>query len=183
MARVTYKRAVVANDVLLQIVEDVKSGKKTIQQGAAESGFPVESFKDLYKDVKSELEKKGSEYASDVQKIASYKGVVRQMLLNVKDKKTSGRYPLRVVNVYIQPKNERLYEEKAYSVSKDAIRKGIHENFFYPDKALWHENEESGSSKRVRVPAERRRALTRTRMKRHKRMKKSLKRCVCKKKK
>jgi hypothetical protein len=105
-------------------------------------------------------------YDLAVQKIISYKGIIRPMTLDVKSP-SGGSYKLRVVNIYVKPNfiktvydkktgetkqvqkdNIRLYEEKVYTVNKGDIAKGSSSDGYYPDKARWSKPLE----KREKIP-------------------------------
>lgn len=120
-------------------------------------------------------------YDSDIQKMISYKGIIRPITLKLKNK-YGGEYKMRIINIYVKPnipkmeivrdsnkkpiydghgkvqrkpvyetviidgkpiqkevikENTRNYEEKVYSVDKQAIKHGNSSDYYYPDKALW----------------------------------------------
>jgi len=120
-------------------------------------------------------------YNSDIQKMISYKGIIRPITLSLKNK-YGGEYKMRIINIYVKPnsnkmeivrdsnkkpiydghgnlqkkqvyetvmvdgkpmqrevikENTRNYEEKVYSIDKQAIKHGNPVDYYYPDKALW----------------------------------------------
>lgn len=133
MAKLQYVRGAVSEEAM-KILYEVLNGKKSV----------VDAAKEL-KDTPAEVEKAiillrkqsdTSGYGANVQKMISFKGTVREMTLHAKNKK-GGTYPLKVINLYMKPNTERYYEEKAYPVDKDAIRRGSESEGFYPNKSLW----------------------------------------------
>lgn len=97
------------------------------------------------------------EYKKDVQKMASFKGVIRPLTLSLKNK-NGGTYKMRIINIYVKPnapkekkgviirdaegnpimkEYTRYYEKKSYGVDKQAIASGSESDYYYPEKARW----------------------------------------------
>jgi len=97
------------------------------------------------------------EYKKDVQKMASFKGVIRPLTLSLKNK-NGGIYKMRIINIYVKPnapkekkgvivrdaegnpimkEYTRYYEKKSYGVDKQAIAGGSESDYYYPEKARW----------------------------------------------
>ena len=96
-------------------------------------------------------------YQKDVQKMASFKGVIRPLTLSLKNK-NGGIYKMRIINIYVKPnapkekkgvvvvdekgnpvmkEYTRYYEKKSYGVDKQAIASGSESDYYYPEKARW----------------------------------------------
>jgi hypothetical protein len=134
-----------------QRVDDIKSAKSSLSTNSTI----------LKKSNKSHSD---DEYDSDVQKVISYKGIIRPLTLSVANRH-GGTYKLRVINIYVKPNyrkmvvdkktgepreivkdNTRYYEDKVYSVNKGDIMKGDSSDYYYPDKALWSKRKKKPSS-------------------------------------
>jgi hypothetical protein len=150
------------------LLDGIMEHKLSRTQVAEAMDVPIEVINKLYEiklkekeDAERSLQipvrshRSNTEYNSNVQKMISYKGIIRPMTLDVKNA-GGGTYKLRVINIYVKPnyikpvfdkktgmlkeinkENTRYYEEKVYSVNKGDIMKGNSSDHYYPDKALW----------------------------------------------
>jgi hypothetical protein len=177
------RRGEVSNERIIVLLDGVYRGKIKKSDAIKELGFTSGQFDRLYKQrtndinsAKSSLSdipittKKSNrihndnEYDSDVQKVISYKGIIRPLTLSVANRH-GGTYKLRVINIYVKPNykkvvidkktgesreivkdNTRYYEDKVYSVDKGAIAKGTSSDYYYPDKALWSKHKKNSRS-------------------------------------
>jgi len=136
MATLKYIRADLSEKEQADIVQAVIDNKKSPEEAAAQLGISTEQFKSVYDSVMKKYNKSPIGYGNDVQKLISYKGTIRELMVSATNKK-GGKYPLKVVNIYIKPNTERYYEEESYPVDKERIRNGSPSEGFYPEKALW----------------------------------------------
>jgi len=122
------------SDATKKILQDAFEKKISMEEGAKSAGVPIDEFKEAVKVWRQHFDTSG--YNANVQKMISFKGTVREMTLQATNRK-GGKYPLKVINLYMKPNTERYYEEKAYPVDKNAIRKGSPSEGYHPDKASW----------------------------------------------
>jgi hypothetical protein len=146
MASMKYLRAELSQEEQNKIVQAVINGTMDVNEAASAIGISPEILQSLKDNAMKKYSTTSVDYGNDVQKIMSYKGTIRQMDLIATNQK-GGKYPLKVVNIYIKPNTERYYEEKVYSVDKDKIRKGTPGEGFYPDHALWSKPPRPGKKK------------------------------------
>jgi len=151
MVNLKYVRAALSKEESDKIVQAVIDGHKSMDDAAKELGMAPDQFKSNYDAAMRSYGTTG--YGNDVQKVISYKGTIRQMTLSATNKK-GGKYPLKVVNIYIKPNSERYYEEQVYSVDKDKIRKGTPSNGYHPDKALWAKTKDTTKTPKTPTQAE-----------------------------
>ena len=95
------------------------------------------------------------DYKSDVQKMVSFKGIIRPLTVSVKNR-GGGIYKMRIINIYVKPnapnkkgvlkEYTRYYENKSYPVDKKAIIKGSNAEGYYPEKANWSKKRAEGAS-------------------------------------
>ena len=180
-----------SNVEIIDILDSVYRGKMSRDAAISKLNVTPDIFKSIYQKrideikgaesaifsdapipSKTSIKRRGSdeEYDSDIQKIISYKGVIRPLTLQVKNR-SGGLYKLRVINIYVKPnyekevtdkktgerktikkENTRYYDESIYSVDKKAIMSGKNEDYYYPEKARWskiRKTPKTGSSEKV----------------------------------
>jgi len=106
MATLQYTRREVNSD---DILRQTARGEKTIENAAKELGISVEEVK---KQIDGMMTKRKDRrgYSGKVQKMISFRGTVSAMTVMANSRK-GGKYPLRVINLYMKPGTERYYEE------------------------------------------------------------------------
>lgn len=133
MAQLTHIRGAVSPEAM-KILNNVVDGTMSFEDGRKAVNESVDDFKKAVDYIRQKRATTG--YGADVQKMISFKGTIREMTLQATNRK-GGKYPLKIVNLYMKPNTERYYEERTYPVDKDAIRKGAPSEYYYPDKAVW----------------------------------------------
>lgn len=160
MALKIIRRGDINEEELSRLLDDLVDKKITDKEVANIAKIPVHRVDELRQlkmkeresvsKVNYKIGKKGRDpekYDMDVQKMISYKGIIRPMTLDVKNA-SGGSYKLRVINIYVKPdftnektgktkENTRYYEEQVYRINKGDIAKGTESNHYYPDKANW----------------------------------------------
>jgi hypothetical protein len=136
------------------IIDSVIKGNRSQEDALNLLQIPMEEYQKLYTERMQEIATKtaiesqlikpkktnrfNEEYNNDIQKMISYKGVIRPITMMIKNK-YGGMYKMHVLNIYVKPNANRIrnYEEKTYNVDKRAIAKGTEDQGYYPKKALW----------------------------------------------
>lgn len=169
MAIKMIKRGAISSAEISDVLDKVSSNSITKQQGADIIGSTTEEFDKLYnirnKETKSAISslRGPNDYDMDVQKMISYKGVIRPLTVSVKNR-NGGVYKMRIINIYVKPNGPkqkrnkttglmepvvdadgrpiikeytRNYEEKVYDVDKKKIASGKNVDYYYPEKARW----------------------------------------------
>ena len=138
----------------MNIIDGVIKGNYNEEEALNMLHIPIEEYQALYTQRLQEITSQtalqaqqmkpkttnrfNEEYNNDIQKMISYKGVIRPITMMVKNKH-GGMYKMHVLNIYVKPSEDRIrnYEEKTYNVDKRAIAKGTEDQGYYPKKALW----------------------------------------------
>ena len=129
------------------ILRKIKDDEITKEQGKLEMDklfgqeIPLDKFDKINSDYLQELKlrkpyvqksREKGDYLSDVQKMISYKGIIRPMTLNARNSR-GDLYKLRVINIYVKPnapKTEIVKNEKGgpqYDGHGKKVRKVIYE--------------------------------------------------------
>jgi len=141
--KLRYRRGDVSSDNIFNnkfddALEKILAGTLTKEQVSKEFNMTIPQIERMIT-IKTKSAGPGDEeYKSNVQKIVSFKGVIRPITVSVRNK-YGGAYKMRIINIYVKPNGPnkkgvikeytRYYEKEPYSVDKKAT--------VYPEKANW----------------------------------------------
>lgn len=108
---------------IYSVLEDVEKGNKSKEEAAQHFKIPVKSIDELEEvrqvGISKQSEKSlvklpktsDDKYDSDIQKIVSFKGVIRPLTLSVTNK-AGGKYLMKVINIYVKPNSPKTRIQK-----------------------------------------------------------------------